>query len=92
MDTPSVPAPKDDREREILDRLVVIKDELLLLKQDRTQYIRTQDVMALYHRTIEEVRLLNEVRTGGKHTENRCTSFQRSVLPLPLHAPRLITY
>jgi hypothetical protein len=71
MDTPSVPAPQDTRERAILDRLVVIRDDLLLLKQDRTKYIRTQDVMSLYDRTIEEVRQLKEVRKGLSNDENR---------------------
>ena len=71
MDTPAVPAPKDAREREILERLVAIRDQLLLLKQDRTKYIRTQDVMVLYDQTIEQVRQLNEVRSKEQTGENR---------------------
>jgi hypothetical protein len=73
MDTPSVPAPDDEREREIMERLVVIRDELVLLKQDRTQYIRTIDVMGLYDRTIDEMRKLHELRKGKTSSENRGT-------------------
>ena len=73
MDTPAVPLPKDAREREILDRLVVIRDQLLLLKQDRTTYIRSQDVFPLYDQIMEQVKELNLVRDeSGKQEENRC--------------------
>ncbi|EOO01912.1 hypothetical protein UCRPA7_2593 [Phaeoacremonium minimum UCRPA7] len=71
MDTPAIPAPKDARERDILERLVAIRDQLLLLKQDRTKYIRTQDVMVLYDQTIEQVRQLNEARSKEPVGENR---------------------
>ncbi len=62
--------PKDERERHILDKLTVIRDSLLLLKRDRTKYIRTQDVMELYDQLVEQVKDLNEVRKG-EHRENR---------------------
>ncbi|OHE90869.1 hypothetical protein CORC01_13846 [Colletotrichum orchidophilum] len=71
MDTPTCPPPRDDREKEILDKLVAIRDRLLLLKQDRTTYIRSQDVLPLYEETIEQVRLLNEARPSGRREENR---------------------
>lgn len=72
MDTPAVPLPRDAREREVLDRLSIIRDQLLLLKRDRTTYIRSQDVLPLYDETIEQVKELNAVRaeTGNKE-ENR---------------------
>lgn len=75
MDTPAIPAPRDARERAIMDRLVIIRDQLLLLKQDRTTYIRSQDVIPLYDQTIEQVKELTTIRaeTGNKE-ENRCRS------------------
>lgn len=74
MDTPAIPPPKDAREQEILEKLQAIRDQLLLLKQDRTKYVRSQDVMVLYDQTAAQVRLLNQIR-DGKHTqENRCKS------------------
>ena len=73
MDTPAIPAPRDAREQALLARLSVIRDQLLLLKQDRTTYIRSQDVIPLYDQTVDQVRELNEIRaeTGNKE-ENRC--------------------
>lgn len=71
MDTPAVPMPKDSREREILERLMAIRDQLLLLKQDRTKYIRSQDVQQLYDQAVEQVKQLNDVRKGIEHSENR---------------------
>jgi len=72
MDTPAIPLPKDERERQILDKLTVIRDKLILLKRDRTKYIRSQDVMVLYDELIEQVKHLNEIRKGQHHGENRC--------------------
>ncbi|KAF4582243.1 UPF0662 protein [Ophiocordyceps camponoti-floridani] len=72
MDTPSAPAPRDVREQAILKRLEEVRDLLLLLKQDRTKYIRSQDIIPLYDQTIDQVKELNAVRaeTGNKE-ENR---------------------
>lgn len=83
MDTPAGPAPRDARERAILDRLVIIRDQLLLLKQDRTTYIRSQDVIPLYDQTIEQVKELNTVRaeTGNKE-ENRLDKVLESCFQL----------
>jgi len=80
-----MPAPKDAREREILAHLESIRDQLLLLKQDRTKYIRTQDVMLLYEQIIDQVRLLNEVRQGEAKGENRC-----QLPPSPPHPRSLV--
>jgi hypothetical protein len=72
METPAVPLPQDARERAILDHLVIIRDKLLLLKQDRTTYIRSQDVIPLYEETIEQVKELQIVRAEiGDAEENR---------------------
>lgn len=83
MDTPQVPHPQDTREQEILERLTAIRDQLLLLKQDRTKYIRSKDVMGLYDQTIEEVRKVTEVRsvTNG-HAENRLDKVMESCFQL----------
>lgn len=72
MDTPIVPPPQCKFEQGVLDRLSVIRDKLLLLKRDRTTYIRSQDVIPLYDETMEEVKELNNIRarTGNKE-ENR---------------------
>ncbi|KAK3179746.1 hypothetical protein K4F52_008824 [Lecanicillium sp. MT-2017a] len=72
METPAVPLPQDTRERAVLQRLETIRDTLLLLKQDRTTYIRSQDVIPLYDETIEQVKDLNAIRSEtGNSDENR---------------------
>jgi hypothetical protein len=75
MDTPAIPMPRDPREQDILQKLTMIRDRLLLLKQDRTNYIRTQDVMPLFDETMDQVKDLTVIRaeTGIKE-ENRCMS------------------
>ncbi|KAK3307897.1 uncharacterized protein B0T15DRAFT_522932 [Chaetomium strumarium] len=82
MDTPAVPMPKDEQERQILDRLTVIRDKLLLLKRDRTQYIRSQDVMVLYDQLVDQVKQLNEIRKGEHRGENRLDRVLESCLQL----------
>ncbi|KAI5927012.1 hypothetical protein F4810DRAFT_422714 [Camillea tinctor] len=64
MDTPKIPAPRDEGEKQVLQQLVLIRDQLLLRKLDRTTYVRTQDVMVLYDQTIEQVKKLNQIRKG----------------------------
>jgi hypothetical protein len=78
MDTPAIPMPRDPREQAILQKLQLIRDRLLLLKQDRTNYIRTQDVMPLFDETMDQVKELTVVRaeTGYKE-ENRCMSLNQ---------------
>ncbi|OAA56852.1 putative protein family UPF0662 [Cordyceps fumosorosea ARSEF 2679] len=72
MDTPAVPMPRDAGELAILQRLAEIRDQLLLLKQDRTTYIRSQDIIPLYDQTIAQVKELNAIRAEtGATDENR---------------------
>lgn len=84
MDTPAIPLPQDEREKEILDRLLLIRDQLLLLKQDRTKYIRSKDVMGLYEQIIDEVRHINEVRSSSPENagENRLDKVMESCFQL----------
>ncbi|KAK5660070.1 hypothetical protein OQA88_13539 [Cercophora sp. LCS_1] len=83
METPAIPMPKDAREREILGTISGIRDHLLLLKRDRTKYIRSQDVMLVYDQVIEQVKHLNEVRKGGeKKGENRLDKVLESCFQL----------
>jgi hypothetical protein len=90
METPSVPLPRDARERAILDRLVVIQDKLLLLKQDRTTYIRSQDVIPLYEETIEQVKELQTVRAEIGDTEENRRRIKIPMTPRIIHLPKLL--
>lgn len=78
MDTPAVPLPQDAREQAILDSLVVVRDKLLLLKQDRTTYIRSQDILPLYEETITRVKELNDIRTETRSKEENRRKFGHS--------------
>ncbi|KAB8072026.1 hypothetical protein BDV29DRAFT_178212 [Aspergillus leporis] len=64
MDSPAVPAPLDPQEQPILDRLLRTRDALLLIKQDKSSYIKSRDVLPLYEEVISEVDKLNAVRKG----------------------------
>lgn len=70
-DTPTLPLPLDPREKPILDSLLRIRDELTLLKQDRSTYVKSSDVMALYDRTVDQVKDLNEVRLDKPQESNQ---------------------
>ncbi|KAF9892721.1 hypothetical protein FE257_001123 [Aspergillus nanangensis] len=62
MDSPAVPAPLDPHEQPILDQLLRTRDALLLIKQDKSSYIKSRDVLPLYEEVITEVEKLNAVR------------------------------
>lgn len=64
-DSPAVAAPLDPRELPILDALLRVRDELSLLKSDKSTYIRSQDVVHLYDQVIEQVHALNDLRQSG---------------------------
>lgn len=70
-DTPSIPLPVNPDEQPILESLQQIRDELTLLKQDRTTYVKTKDVMILYDRLVDQVQLLNDIRAEKPEEENR---------------------
>ncbi|KAF5231832.1 hypothetical protein FAUST_9065 [Fusarium austroamericanum] len=83
MDTPAIPMPRDPREQDILQKLTMIRDRLLLLKQDRTNYIRTQDVMPLFDETMDQVKDLTVVRAEtGLKEENRLDKILESCFQL----------
>ncbi|EPE36833.1 hypothetical protein GLAREA_08996 [Glarea lozoyensis ATCC 20868] len=71
MDTPNLPPPLDPREQPVLQSLRVLRDQLTLLKQDRTTYVKSSDVMPLYDKVVEQVKLLNEIRADKPTEDNQ---------------------
>jgi hypothetical protein len=67
-DSPYSTAPLDPREKPILDTLLVTRDKLLLLKEDKSTHVKSADVLPLYEQVIEHVQKLNDVRVE-KHLE-----------------------
>ena len=69
-DSPAVQAPLDPKEQPILERVLQLRDQLSLLKQDKSTYIKSHDVIALYDQVIEQVHSLNIIREDhGKPLE-----------------------
>jgi phosphoglycerate-specific signal transduction histidine kinase len=71
MDTPNLPPPLDPRERPVLESLRVLRDQLTLLKQDRTTYVKSSDVMPLYDKVVEQVKLLTDIRADKATEDNQ---------------------
>ena len=78
-DSPVVCLPLDPREQPILDQLLAIRDSLLLLKQDKSTYIKSQDVLRFYQQVIEQLQLLNTIRAGRSLDENRGSTSRLSL-------------
>jgi hypothetical protein len=53
-DSPLLSAPLTAQEKPILDRLLQIRDKLLLLKQDKSTYVKSADVLPLYEEVINQ--------------------------------------
>lgn len=80
MESPAVPVPLDPQEQPILERLLRNRDALLLLKRDKSSYIKSRDVLPQYEEVIEAVEQLNAVRkehdrrpphSHNRHNHNR---------------------
>ena len=70
-DSPAVRIPLDPKEQPILDKLLAIRTNLELLKQDRSTYVKSQDIIELYDQVIEQVGDLNQIRTTKRLEQNR---------------------
>lgn len=70
-DSPALQEPLDPKEQQILDKLVALRDQLLLLKQDKSTYIKSQDILPLYELVVEQVHQLNDARSDKRGEQNR---------------------
>lgn len=61
-DSPYQRIPLDPKEQPILDRVLIIRDHLSLMKSDRSTYVKSVDVQKYYDQLIEQVELLNRIR------------------------------
>lgn len=70
-DSPALMPPLDPREEPILTRVLQLRDDLSLLKQDKSTYVKSQDVIHIYDQVVEQVHLLNTLRNEhGKPLES----------------------
>ncbi|QIW98237.1 hypothetical protein AMS68_003755 [Peltaster fructicola] len=70
-DSPAFRSPIDPAEQPILDKILDIRDSLSLLKQDRSTYVKSKDVITLYNALINQVEKLNDIRTTKPEEQNR---------------------
>jgi len=70
-DSPAVQAPLDPREQPILEKILLIRDHLFLLKQDKSTYVKSTDIIPIYDKVIDQVHLLNDVRVEKRLEQNR---------------------
>jgi hypothetical protein len=74
MESPAIQTPLDPKEQPILESVIQIRDALYLLKQDKSSYIRSRDVLPLYEKVITQVEKLNAIRKeqDRRLAHNRC--------------------
>jgi hypothetical protein len=69
--TPAYSLPLDPAEQPILENVLAIRDHLSIMKQDRSTYVKSGDVVTWYFKLIEEVEQLNRVRENRRYEQNR---------------------
>ncbi|KAI9657503.1 MAG: hypothetical protein M1829_006913 [Trizodia sp. TS-e1964] len=60
----------DAKEQPIFDKVLGIRENLSVLKRDKSTYIKSQDVVNLYEQLIEQVHLLNNTRVDKRTEQN----------------------
>ena len=70
-DSPAVRLPLHAQEQPILDKLLEIRTSLEFLKQDKSCFLKSCDVMNLYHQLVEQVNALNRIRRTKRDEQNR---------------------
>ena len=70
-DSPAYRIPLDPTEQPILDKLLNIRDHLSILKQDRSTYVKSEDVVFFYTQLMEQVEALNNIRFNKRDEQNR---------------------
>ncbi|KAG8698496.1 hypothetical protein FRC08_005877, partial [Ceratobasidium sp. 394] len=68
----------------ILEKVINIRNRLTALKQNRGEYIKSQDVLSIYHAVVKQVDKLNDLRDAehGPHVPNRLDTLLADVFSL----------
>ena len=87
-DSPSLIGSLDPREQPVYDVLLELRDQLTMLKQDKSTYVKSQDVLRLYNNVNDQVHQLNVIREAQKKKteQNRGWSLLPNSTPLNCHA------
>ncbi|KAK3710043.1 hypothetical protein LTR37_010474 [Vermiconidia calcicola] len=70
-DSPAFRLPLDPQEQPILDKILNIRDHLSILKQDRSSYVKSEDVVQYYTQLMAQVEALNRIRVSKRDEQNR---------------------
>ncbi|KAF2399053.1 hypothetical protein EJ06DRAFT_583034 [Trichodelitschia bisporula] len=70
-DSPRLRLPLPSGEEGIHAALLETRMRLELLKTDRTSYVKSEDVLELYHGVMEQVHALNRIRADRRGEQNR---------------------
>jgi hypothetical protein len=79
-DSPRLSLPIDPEERPIEGQLLQIRNKLELLKADKSNYVKSEDVMQMYEEVIVQVNALNKLRENKRDEQNRGMPFRRGNL------------
>jgi hypothetical protein len=83
-DSPRLSLPIDPEERPIEGALLRIRNSLQLLKADKSNYVKSEDVMKMYEEVIVQVNALNKLRENKRDEQNRGAYLSLGqFLPLP---------
>ncbi|CAE6454008.1 unnamed protein product [Rhizoctonia solani] len=68
----------------ILEKVINIRNRLTALKQNRAEYIKSQDVLSIYQAVVKQVEKLNDLRDQetGPHVPNRLDTLLADVFSL----------
>ncbi|QRV88812.1 hypothetical protein RhiJN_16830 [Ceratobasidium sp. AG-Ba] len=68
----------------ILEKVINIRNRLTALKQNRGEYVKSQDVLSIYHAVVKQVDKLNDLRDQehGPHVPNRLDTLLADVFSL----------
>ena len=66
MKHPSLPG----QEEAILGELLAIRDKLCLLRQDRSTYLKSHDVLSQYYKVMEQLHSLTDLRGDRELEQN----------------------
>lgn len=70
-DSPRVFAPLDPQEKPLLDQLLSLRTTLELMKADKSQYVKSEEVTGLWEQLLSLVHSLNDIRTNKRDEQNR---------------------
>ncbi|KAK8244191.1 hypothetical protein HDK90DRAFT_476857 [Phyllosticta capitalensis] len=70
-DSPAIRVPLDPKEQPVLDQLLSIRTSLELLRADKSTYVKSEDVIRLFNSLIDQVEVLNSLRSHNPLDQSR---------------------